>query len=425
MPRFLQISRPWRLALLGVSLLLAIIVLGGREGVAPATDRQRRQTPVTPDASADEPPASTVLPVRTRNAEGVAPREAAATPPSTTATQRATREARVTASPAVASAEGTVTVDAVTPTPVYREHVVQSEETLIEIALAYQVSVEAIVEANTLTDPHLLQIGQQLRIPPALTPTAAPFADRDYGYEIIGYSWGGRAIEVFSFGDGPRHVVFVGGIHGGYEWNTVLLAHNIIDYFNGYRGDIPPGLTVNIIPVANPDGLFRVTGSAGRFDPGQIGGDTTPGRFNGRGVDLNRNWGCHWSSTAFWGPTMVDPGSGPFSEPETRALRAYLQRITPLSVVFWHSAAGLVSPGRCGDDNAQARNLANTYGTAAGYPVGPFEAYHVSGGASDWLVSQGIPTFSVELNEHHLTEFEKNVAGVAAVLRHYGPAEEE
>ncbi|MEK7185218.1 MAG: hypothetical protein AAB726_01205, partial [Patescibacteria group bacterium] len=46
----------------------------------------------------------------------------------------------------------------------------------------------------------------------------------------IGRSVEGRAIEAYTYGAGNKHVVFVGGVHGGYEWNSVLLAYEFMDY---------------------------------------------------------------------------------------------------------------------------------------------------------------------------------------------------
>lgn len=51
----------------------------------------------------------------------------------------------------------------VTPTPII--HVVQSGEILMNIALEYGVSVEAIQAANGIEDPRFLQVGQRLLIP--------------------------------------------------------------------------------------------------------------------------------------------------------------------------------------------------------------------------------------------------------------------
>lgn len=65
------------------------------------------------------------------------------------------------------------------PTPII--YVVQPGDTLYGIALKYGVSVSALQEANGITDPTLLQIGQELVIPapgpagaPARPPTPTP-----------------------------------------------------------------------------------------------------------------------------------------------------------------------------------------------------------------------------------------------------------
>ena len=347
-----------------------------------------------PARPAPSPPAvSTPTPAREEDLAG------------TTATETGTVTVTVTA---------TSTRQPASATPVYVVHTVKAGQTLSEIALVYGLTANAVAAANELSDPDQLQEGQALRIPLAAA-TPSLLSTRDYGYAIIGFSFEGRAIEVFSFGDGPQDVVLVGGIHGGYEWNTVLLAYQMIDYFNGNREAIPAAVTVHIVPVANPDGLYKVTGRDGRFSAELIGATPRAARFNGRGVDLNRNWPCNWSAGALWGSTAVDPGSAPFSEPETRTLRDYFARLGPRSVIFWHSAFGLVAPGQCGDDGGSAA-LAEVYGEAAGYPVGAFTAYAVSGTASDWLSEQGVPAAAVELTTHEDVEFGRNLSGVLAIL---------
>lgn len=371
--------------------------------------------------SVDAPPSPTLL--ATAVVPIVDPATRHATQPKTpTRPLPATATGRPTGAPqATGTPPANATEPQPTPTPTYGTHIVESEETLLGIASRYGLAVDDLVAVNELLDPHWLQPGQALNLPPrpaALTPI--PFPERDYGYTIVGYSVQGRAIEAFSFGEGAQDVVFVGGIHGGYEWNTVLLAYEIIDFFNGNRQEIPDAVTVHIIPAANPDGLYLVTGREGRFFPEQVIAETTPGRFNANNVDLNRNWRCNWSATAEWGRTRVSPGTDPFSEPETRALADYFSALAPRSVIFWHSAAGgLVATGACAGEDAGSGQLAHVYGNAANYTAGPFTAYDVTGSASDWLVSQGIPAVAVELITHESTEYGRNLAGVQAVLDLY------
>lgn len=53
-----------------------------------------------------------------------------------------------------------------TPTPGARTHTVLPDETLATIAEKYSVTVEAIVELNNLTNPNVIEVGQELLIPP-------------------------------------------------------------------------------------------------------------------------------------------------------------------------------------------------------------------------------------------------------------------
>ena len=47
---------------------------------------------------------------------------------------------------------------------------------------------------------------------------------------VIGTSVSGRPIEVFTFGNGEKQRMIVAGIHGGYEWNTIALADELISH---------------------------------------------------------------------------------------------------------------------------------------------------------------------------------------------------
>jgi hypothetical protein len=244
---------------------------------------------------------------------------------------------------------------------------------------------------------------------------------RSHGAQlVIGYSFDNRPIISYQFGYGPHKVIFVGGIHGGYEWNTIMLAYQAIDYFLAHPSAIPEYVTLIIIPSANPDGQFNVTGKEGRFEYGDLASDTTAGRFNGRSVDLNRNWDCNWNPSAFWRDQSVSGGTNPFSEPESKALRDYFLEQQPSSVIFWHSSADGVYGAGCSELFQPTGELAELYGMASGYPVADqFTHYEISGDAGDWLSIQGIPSITVELASHDLIEWPENLAGMLAVLEQY------
>lgn len=241
-----------------------------------------------------------------------------------------------------------------------------------------------------------------------------------YTTSVIGYSAEERPLTDIQFGSGPTHIIFIGGIHGGYEWNTILLAYDMIDYFAANPRAVPAEVTLHIIPAANPDGQYLITGLEGRFSALDVAADSLPGRVNGRGVDLNRNWDCNWTANALWRDQPTSGGVKVFSEPETLALRDFLLELNPVAVIFWHSAANGVFAAGCPDVHQPSLNLAGVYGRAAGYPVyETFTSYPVTGDAGDWLSLQGIAAVSVELLNHESTDWSKNLAGVTAVLRQF------
>ena len=253
---------------------------------------------------------------------------------------------------------------------------------------------------------------------PADTSAAGPKVS------VIGTSLQGRKIEAYTYGSGQAHIAFVGGVHGGYEWNSVLLAYNFIDYLTANPATVPANMTVSIIPSANPRGVYRVIGKDGRFALADVppGVDQSAGRFNARGVDLNRNFDCRWQAESTWRGTKVSAGSKPFSEPEAAAIRDFALAKKPIAVIFWHSQANAVYASECGKGILpQTLDIMNAYAKAAGYQaVKSFDAYPVTGDSEGWLASIGIPAITVELSTHESIEWDKNLAGVKAVLGYYG-----
>ncbi len=239
----------------------------------------------------------------------------------------------------------------------------------------------------------------------------------------IGTSVEDRPIERYIFGDGERHLLFVGGMHGGYEWNTVLLAYQFIEHLESHPETIPNNVTIAVIPILNPDGLYRVTGTEGRFRAADIPKDDAvlaSGRFNAREVDLNRNFDCKWQPTSTWRAKKVSAGTSAFSEPESIALRDFVEVFSPQVVVFWHSKANAVYASEC-ENGILPETLASmyAYADASKYSaVTSFSAYPVSGDAEGWLASIGIPAITVELQTHESVEWERNLAGIDALIAH-------
>ena len=246
---------------------------------------------------------------------------------------------------------------------------------------------------------------------------------------VIGKSVEGRDIVAYHFGQGDTELLFVGGIHGGYSWNTALVAYELIDHLESNADNIPANVSVTVVPALNPDGLYSVVKKEGRFKARDIpsGADTVAGRFNARDVDLNRNFDCDWKATGTWQSRAVSGGSAAFSEPESQAIQNYVEVNDPSAVVVYYSSAGGVFASNChADVLPETLELTNEYAEASGYRAyEEFDFYSITGDMVNWLAGEGIPAISVLLTNHTDVEWDKNLAGVEALLAHYAEDETE
>ena len=248
--------------------------------------------------------------------------------------------------------------------------------------------------------------------------------EENEGETALGTSVEGRDITAYHFGEGEKEVVFVGGIHGGYSWNTALVAYQLIDYLRDTKDAVPEGVKVTVIPALNPDGLKVATGEVGKFRASDVSSDPavrTASRFNANEVDLNRNFDCEWNAEATWQSRDVSGGSEPFSEPESAAFKAYIDSAKPAAVVAWYSAAGGVYASNCKNGILpETTELMDVYADASGYKAySDFDFYEVTGDMVNWLAAESIPAISVLLTTHADMEWEKNIAGIQAILNNY------
>ncbi len=276
------------------------------------------------------------------------------------------------------------------------------------------------------SSPKVPAPGEQPVVTSTTTPSeGTPRATQTTGGQsVIGKSVEGRDITAYHFGTGATKILFVGGIHGGYSWNTSLVAYELIDYLTKTPSVIPAKVQVTVIPVLNPDGLKKVVGTADRFTKEQVStsaATVATGRFNTNSVDLNRNFDCDWKATGTWQNKAVSGGSKAFSEPESAALKAYIEANTPSAVIVWFSAAGGVFSSNCGSGVSTAtREITNLYAKASGYPAHEsFDFYETTGDVANWLSKKNIPAISVLLTTHADTEWSKNQAGIDAVFQKY------
>jgi len=237
------------------------------------------------------------------------------------------------------------------------------------------------------------------------TPT--PFVLRNGPRSIIiGYSVSGRPLEVYKFGQGERQVMIAAGIHGGYEWNTIALADELIIYVNEHPEIIPSDATLFILRNINPDGDARA--------------HTMDGRVNNHGVDLNRNfpvnWYAEWDRDGCWDYTETTGGTGPGSEPETKAVTNFLSSHRIEALISYHSAALGVFPGGEPWDE-KSIELAKALSKVTYYPYPPIDTgCYYTGTLADYAVSLGAAAVDMELRNHDDTDFTLNLKALKVLL---------
>jgi murein tripeptide amidase MpaA len=242
---------------------------------------------------------------------------------------------------------------------------------------------------------------------------------------IIGKWVEGRDIVAYNFGTGTTKLLFVGGIHGGYEWNTALVAFQLVNYLKQNPDAVPSNLKVTVIPVLNPDGLSKTVGtSTGNFSASDVPSSQdkqVAGRFNANKVDLNRNFDCDWQATGKWQNKNVSGGTSAFSEPESQSVKNYVETNKPSAVLVWYSSAGGVYASSCHNGvSAETNTLTKKYADASGYPAfQDFNFYEITGDMVNWLAKKNIPAISVLLTNHTDTEWTKNQKGIKALLDYY------
>lgn len=237
---------------------------------------------------------------------------------------------------------------------------------------------------------------------------------------VIGKSVNNHDLSAYSFGSGEKEILLIGGIHGGYSWNTTQLMYELIAYLDSIKETLA-SVRVTIIPLLNPDGYSTLLGTTEKLNSSQIANipaNTVAGRFNGHTVDLNRNFDCQWQADGVWQKQSVSGGEAPFSEPEAMAVKNYIEKYQPTAVIIYYSAAGGVYASSCNNGvSDQSRDLLKQYSQGAGYTsYESYDYYATTGDMTNWLAKINIPAVSVLLTNHIDTELTKNKNGLTAVI---------
>lgn len=293
---------------------------------------------------------------------------------------------------------------------------------LFSFSVFYQTDRRASAADEIIETP---RPGETRKIPPTsyylptLTPnpfytppvfeTSTPFVlARGPRPAIVGFSLAGRPIEAYTFGVGEREYLIVAGVHGGYEWNTIALANELITHINENPEVIPSDVTLYIIRNMNPDAEAR--------------SHDVDGRVNNNDVDLNRNfpsdnWVADWDRDGCWIYRPTTGGLYGGSEPETRSVMSFIGSHKIEAMISYHSAALGVFPGGVPWE-APSKRLASALAKATGYPYPPIDTgCEYTGTLADWAVEKGVgAAVDMELRDHKNTDFEENLKALKVLL---------
>jgi murein peptide amidase A len=152
---------------------------------------------------------------------------------------------------------------------------------------------------------------------------AAPAAATAGEQVLVGRSVQKRAITAVQVGDpaGTRVALVVGVIHG--DERAGLRVVQALKRRAAQDAAALAGTQLWVIDTVNPDGL------------------RAHARKNARGVDLNRNFPYRWRDDVPHSNGYY-PGTRPASEPETRAVMAFVRRIQPDLSIWYHQPWGAV-----------------------------------------------------------------------------------
>ncbi|RXJ98420.1 peptidase [Arcobacter sp. CECT 8986] len=246
--------------------------------------------------------------------------------------------------------------------------------------------------------------------------------------ESIGKTWEQRDINLITISsdiktaDSKPALFFTGTIHArewiGHELSIeftkyILKNINIYPTLKSFLNDA----TIYIIPCANPDGFTYAQNHFSFWRKNR--------RLNkdgSYGIDLNRNFPIGFEKSTLT-TSSIYAGEEPFSEPETIAIKNFIETHTNITIALdYHSQGNVFFPAHnfkhedtidSTDLNILCANMANTikkisnreYGIHQGKP--PCEI--IGGSAKDYYYSKGILSAVIEVGTRNISDYLDNM----------------
>ncbi|MDO6721124.1 M14 family zinc carboxypeptidase [Psychrosphaera sp. 1_MG-2023] len=247
--------------------------------------------------------------------------------------------------------------------------------------------------------------------------------------ESIGETWEGRPIVLATISldlenaDSKPALLYTGTIHAR-EWIGIELANSFVQYivdnhqFNPKLKQALSNNTLYIVPCLNPDGFeFSRTHFSFWRKNRRNNGDGT------YGVDLNRNFGSRFkkrndtNATTYGGPEA-------FSEPETRAIRDFVDNHKNITISLdYHSQGNVFFPAHKFNHEAEidttdlntlcanmAHEIQKVSGTKYGIHRGKPPTNLINGSGREYYYDKGIIATVVEVGTRNIPDYMENMS---------------
>ena len=238
---------------------------------------------------------------------------------------------------------------------------------------------------------------------------------------------------VLGSANAEKHIIIQASIHAR-EYMTTLVVMKQLEYYlaymdtGSYNGtsykDLFNSVAIHVVPMVNPDGvslsqsgLEGITRTSIKksikewYERDYASSATTLSlegyiekfKANANGVDLNRNFDYGWDDFAGAKAQSSEKykGVSPASEPETAALVALTEQLSPAAAISYHASGSVIywDYGQDGELKERCSELVKQINLVTGYEIktaanDPQDA----AGYGDWCVMvKNIPSATIEI----------------------------
>ena len=325
----------------------------------------------------------------------------------------------------------------------YDRYTVKPNDTYYNIARMFGTTVRAIQTANPNIDPRNLKVGQLLIVPYGfpVVPTDIPFTSEVLNICIQGLiarypflsqrtiakTAYGRSVIALQLGRGQKRVLYNASHHAN-EWITTPILMKFLEefcesisqnqsIFGMDARTLFEQVTLHMVPMVNPDGVDLVTGAIAENSPEYETAQTISAYFpfipfpdgwkaNLNGVDLNLNYPAEWEQArknkfalGFDRPAPRDfVGQAPLDQPESAAMVALTEEITPRLTLSYHSQGEVIYWKFLDIEPPEAEQIGQTFARISGYTLEDTPYASGFAGYKDWyILKYDRPGYTIEV----------------------------